>query len=62
MARLAVTRPLRNMRGPRRGTHERTRPTTTVLSHLYAVERELGHGGTARVYLAVDLKHDRRVP
>jgi TolB-like protein/Tfp pilus assembly protein PilF/tRNA A-37 threonylcarbamoyl transferase component Bud32 len=31
------------------------------LSARYAVERELGRGGMATVYLAQDLKHDRRV-
>jgi len=40
----------------------------TVISQLnasltdrYAVEREIGHGGMATVYLARDLRHDRRV-
>ena len=31
------------------------------LAGRYAVEQELGHGGMAVVYLAKDLKHDRRV-
>jgi TolB-like protein/Tfp pilus assembly protein PilF len=31
------------------------------LADRYRVERELGHGSMATVYLAVDLKHDRRV-
>src|SRR2546428_8968888 len=31
------------------------------LAGLYAIERELGHGGMATVYLARDLKHDRDV-
>src|SRR3954470_1696256 len=42
--------------------------TTAVLDTLrsalgdrYAVERELGQGGMATVYLARDLKHERRV-
>src|SRR5438128_510921 len=42
--------------------------TTAVLDSLrsalgdrYAVERELGQGGMATVYLARDLKHERRV-
>jgi serine/threonine-protein kinase len=33
----------------------------TALSHRYAIERELGQGGMATVYLARDLKHDRLV-
>jgi tRNA A-37 threonylcarbamoyl transferase component Bud32/tetratricopeptide (TPR) repeat protein len=40
-----------------------TAPTrlTTALAGRYAIERELGRGGMATVYLARDLKHDRRV-
>ncbi len=34
---------------------------TAALSDRYRIERELGHGGMATVYLAHDLKHDRRV-
>jgi len=34
---------------------------TSSLRDRYAVEREIGHGGMATVYLARDLKHDRRV-
>lgn len=33
----------------------------TALADSYALERELGHGGMATVYLAQDLKHRRRV-
>ena len=33
----------------------------TALADRYAIERELGHGGMATVYLAQDLKHDRKV-
>ena len=33
----------------------------TALDDRYAIERELGQGGTATVYLAKDLKHERRV-
>ena len=33
----------------------------TALSSRYRIERELGAGGMATVYLAQDLKHDRRV-
>jgi len=32
-----------------------------ALSDRYTVERELGRGGTATVYLATDLRHDRPV-
>ncbi|MBI1722793.1 MAG: protein kinase [Gemmatimonadetes bacterium] len=32
-----------------------------ALADRYAIERELGHGGMATVYLAQDLKHHRRV-
>jgi len=32
-----------------------------ALSHSYALERELGRGGMATVYVAQDLKHDRPV-
>ena len=34
---------------------------TAALADRYRVERELGHGGMATVYLAHDLRHDRRV-
>ncbi|HEY6114871.1 MAG TPA: serine/threonine-protein kinase, partial [Candidatus Dormibacteraeota bacterium] len=34
---------------------------TSALSRSYRIERELGQGGMATVYLAQDLKHDRRV-
>ncbi len=33
----------------------------TALSERYRIERELGQGGMATVYLAFDLKHDRKV-
>ena len=33
----------------------------SALSDRYAIERELGAGGMATVYLARDLKHDRQV-
>ena len=33
----------------------------TALSRSYRIERELGQGGMATVYLAQDLKHDRKV-
>ncbi|HET9066561.1 MAG TPA: protein kinase [Gemmatimonadales bacterium] len=34
---------------------------TTALSDRYAIERELGAGGMATVYLALDIKHHRKV-
>ncbi len=34
---------------------------TAALSQSYRIERELGAGGMATVYLAQDLKHDRKV-
>ncbi|MBA2291774.1 MAG: serine/threonine-protein kinase [Gemmatimonadales bacterium] len=34
---------------------------TTALADRYRIERELGHGGMATVYLAQDLRHHRRV-
>src|SRR2546425_12568411 len=33
-----------------------------ALADRYALERELGHGGVATVYLARDLPHGRPVP
>ena len=33
----------------------------SALADRYRLERELGAGGMATVYLAADLKHDRKV-
>jgi len=38
-----------------------TQRLTTALAERYTIERELGAGGMATVYLAHDLKHDRHV-
>src|SRR5215510_11299339 len=34
---------------------------STALADRYKIERQLGQGGMATVYLAQDLKHDRQV-
>ena len=34
---------------------------SAALADRYTIERELGQGGMATVYLAQDLKHDRKV-
>ena len=34
---------------------------STALADRYRIERELGAGGMATVYLAHDIKHDRKV-
>jgi len=34
---------------------------TAALSDRYVIERELGAGGMATVYLAQDLRHERKV-
>ena len=34
---------------------------SAAVSDRYRIERELGHGGMATVYLARDLRHDRVV-
>ena len=34
---------------------------TEALADRYRIERELGQGGMATVYLAHDVKHDRKV-
>ncbi len=38
-----------------------TERLSSALSGRYTVERELGAGGMATVYLAHDIKHDRKV-
>ena len=40
---------------------EATTRLSLALQHSYRLERELGQGGMATVYLAHDLKHDRKV-
>ncbi len=41
--------------------NEITSRLTSALANRYKIERELGQGGMATVYLAEDLKHDRNV-
>ncbi len=40
---------------------EITERLSTALADRYAIEREIGAGGMATVYLAEDLKHRRKV-
>ncbi len=40
---------------------EITARLSTALADRYKIERHLGEGGMANVYLAHDLKHDRKV-
>ncbi len=40
---------------------EITSKLSTALADRYAIERQLGEGGMATVYLAEDLKHKRKV-
>src|SRR3954466_14821866 len=43
------------------GDAERPAALTAALTGRYVIERELGRGGMATVYLARDVKHDRQV-
>lgn len=40
---------------------EQLTPLQSALAGRHAIERELGHGGMATVYLALDLEHARKV-
>ena len=40
---------------------EITARLSTALADCYAIEREIGAGGIATVYLAQDIKHERQV-
>ncbi len=39
---------------------DRLEDLRTALADRYEIEKEIGHGGMANVYLAQDLKHHRR--
>ncbi len=52
---------LRGRGTPRQPVANQLDGIARALADRYAIERELGHGGMATVYLARDLKHDRRV-
>ncbi len=41
--------------------HEAEERLRTALADRYRIQREIGAGGMATVYLAQDLKHDRQV-
>ena len=51
------------MRAPTDAAHRATQleALRAALAERYAIERELGHGGMATVYLARDLRHERAV-
>ena len=58
--------PSRNLAKPRYTVHlspmpEITARLSTALADRYKIESHLGEGGMANVYLAHDLKHDRKV-
>ena len=43
------------------GMSSPTQRLSTALAAHYRIERQLGQGGMALIYLAHDLRHDRRV-
>ena len=58
---LRAGQPLPEEAGSRRPPAGRVAPATDQFSERYRIERKLGAGGMATVFLATDLKHDREV-
>src|SRR5262244_1824522 len=58
---LPATRGTHSFHGQKVGVMELREQLTATLGDRYRIERELGQGGMAVVFLAEDLKHHRRV-